>query len=240
MRPSLVFLHGFGEDARIWDDFIKRRFSDEVIHIPNYADWADCSSISVYARKIEESLPQNGTFVLIGHSMGGYIALEIAKQFPERIQGVVMLHSTPLADSIEKQAQRDKTATFIQEHGSETFIKSFVANLFAPEFVVGHRHLMEKLAIRYVTISQAGLVAATLAMKVRADLVGFVQSTNIPMLFVLGEKDPLIPTDSIVEVLKGKAQHKYVILSDVAHQGCYEAPEETYAAINQFINEIHA
>ena len=224
----------------MWDDFIPSRFSDATLHIPNYADWADCSSISVYARKIEESLPQNGTFVLIGHSMGGYIALDLAKQFPERIQGVVMLHSTPMADSTVKQAQRDKTAAFIQEHGSETFIRSFVTNLFAPEFVVDHRHLMEKLADRYVSISQAGLVAATLAMKVRADLCGFVQSTNIPMLFVLGEKDPLIPKDSIVEVLKGKAQHKYVILSAVAHQGCYEAPEETYAAIDQFINEIHA
>lgn len=224
----------------MWDDFIPSRFSDATLHIPNYADWADCSSIAAYAQKIEDTLPQNGTFVLIGHSMGGYIALEMAKLFPERIQGVVMLHSTPMADSIEKQAQRDKTATFIQEHGSEAFIRSFVTNLFAPEFVVAHRHLMEKLAHRYVSISQAGLVAATLAMKVRADLCGFVQSTHIPMLFVLGEKDPLIPTDSIVEVLKGKAQHKYVILSAVAHQGCYEAPEETYAAIDQFINEIHA
>ena len=224
----------------MWDDFIPGRFSDSTLHIPNYADWSDCISIAAYAQKIEESHPQNGTFVLIGHSMGGYIALEIAKQFPERIQGVVMLHSTPLADSREKQAQRDKTAAFIQEHGSETFIRSFVTNLFAPEFVVAHRHLMEKLAVRYFSISQAGLIAATLAMKVRADLVGFVQSTTIPMLYVLGEKDPLIPTDSIVEVLKGKAQHKYVILSAVAHQGCYEAPEETYIAINQFINEIHA
>lgn len=240
MRPSLVLLHGFGEDARMWDDFISGRFSDEVIHIPNYADWADCPTIPAYAQKIEKALPQNGTIVLMGHSMGGYIALEMAKLFPERIQGVVMLHSTPLADSTEKQAQRDKTAAFIQEHGSETFIRSFVTNLFAPEFVVAHRHLMEKLADCYVSISQAGLIAATLAIKVRADLVGFVQSTNIPMLFVLGEQDPLIPTDSIVEVLKGKAQHKYVILSAVAHQGCYEAPEETYAAINQFINEIHA
>lgn len=240
MRPSLVLLHGFGEDARMWDDFIPGRFSDSTLHIPNYADWSDCLSIAAYAQKIEAVLPSNESFVLIGHSMGGYIALEMANLFPERIQGVVMLHSTPLADSIEKQAQRDKTATFIQEHGSETFIRSFVANLFTPEFVVAHRHLMEKLANRYVSITQAGLVGSTLAMKVRADLVGFVQSTNIPMLFVLGEQDPLIPTDTIVGVLKGKAQHKYVILSAVAHQGCYEAPEETYTAINQFINEIHA
>lgn len=240
MSPSLVLLHGFGEDARMWDDFIPGRFSDATLHIPNYADWSDCSSIAAYAQKIAAALPLNETFVLIGHSMGGYIALEMAKQFPERIQGVVMLHSTPLADSTEKQAQRDKTASFIQEHGSQTFIRSFVANLFTQSFVESQRVLLEKLAERYVSISHEGLVAATLAMKVRENLVGFVQSTHIPMLFVLGDKDPLISSDSIVEILEGKAQHKYVILSDVAHQGCYEAPEATYLAINQFINQIHA
>ncbi|MHA8080805.1 alpha/beta fold hydrolase [Aquirufa regiilacus] len=240
MNPSLVLLHGFGEDARIWDDFIPGRFSNQTMHIPNYADWSDCMTIAEYARKIVDTLPQEQSFILIGHSMGGYIALELAKQFPQQVQGIIMLHSTPVADSADKKLQRDKTAAFIQEHGSEKFIRSFVANLFAPEFVVAHRNLMEKLADRYVSISQAGLVAATLAMKVRADLGGFVQSANIPMLFVLGEKDPLIPTDSIVGILEGKAQHKYVILSAVAHQGCYEAPEETYAVINQFINEIHA
>jgi pimeloyl-ACP methyl ester carboxylesterase len=240
MHPSLVLLHGFGEDARMWDDFIPGRFPNQTLHISNYADWSDCLTIAEYGRKIVDTLPQDETFILVGHSMGGYIALELAKQFPQRIQGVVMLHSTPVADSIEKKIQRDKTAGFIQEHGSEKFIHSFVANLFAPHFVESHQELMDMLANRYSQLNQTGLIASTLAMKVREDLKDFVHSTDIPILFVLGEKDPLIPTETIVELLAGKDQHKYVILSGVSHQGCYEAPEETYAVINQFINEIHA
>jgi pimeloyl-ACP methyl ester carboxylesterase len=240
MNPSLVLLHGFGEDARMWDDFIPGRFPNQTLHIPNYADWSDCLTIAEYAQKIADSLPQNQTFILIGHSMGGYIALELAKQFPEQVQGIIMLHSTPVADSADKKLQRDKTAAFIQEHGSEKFIRSFVANLFAPHFVESHQELMDMLANRYSQLNQTGLIASTLAMKVREDLQDFVRSTDIPTLFVLGEKDPMIPTEAIVELLAGKDQHKYVILSSVAHQGCYEAPEETNAVINQFINEIHA
>ncbi len=240
MKPSLVLLHGFGEDARLWDDFIPGRFPDCTLHIPNFADWSDCPTIADYARKIVAALPNNQHFILLGHSMGGYIALEMAKQFPERIHGVVMLHSTPIADTTEKQAQRDKTAAFIREKGSDVFIRAFVSNLFAPSFVGSHRELMKTLANRYCELPQDGLVAATLAMQKRHDLSAFVQSTHIPMLFVLGDEDPLISTDSIVTVIAGKDQHKFVILSGVAHQGCYEAPEETYAVINQFINEIHA
>ncbi|MHA8092544.1 alpha/beta fold hydrolase [Aquirufa regiilacus] len=240
MRPSLVLLHGFGEDARMWDDFIPGRFPNQTLHIPNYADWSDCLTIAEYARKIVDTLPQEQSFILIGHSMGGYIALELAKQFPQQVQGIIMLHSTPVADSADKKLQRDKMAAFIQEHGSEKFIRSFVANLFASHFVESHQELMDMLANRYSQLNQTGLIASTLAMKVREDLQDFVRSTDIPTLFVLGEKDPLITTEAIVELLAGKDQHKYVILSGVAHQGCYEAPEETYAAINQFINEIHA
>lgn len=240
MNPSLVLLHGFGEDARMWDDFIPGRFSNQTMHIPNYADWSDCLTIAEYARKIADSLPQNQSFILIGHSMGGYIALELAKQFPQHVQGIIMLHSTPVADSADKKLQRDKTAAFIQENGSEKFIHSFVANLFAPHFVESHQDLMHMLANRYSQLNQTGLIASTLAMKVREDLQDLVRSTDIPILFVLGEKDPLIPAEAIVELLAGKDQHKYVILSGVAHQGCYEAPEETNAVINQFINEIHA
>lgn len=240
MNPSLVLLHGFGEDARLWDDFIPGRFPNQTLHIPNYADWSDCLTIAEYARKIADTLPQNQSFILIGHSMGGYIALELAKQFPQQVQGIIMLHSTPVADSADKKLQRDKTAAFIQENGSAKFIRSFVANLFAPHFVESHQELMHMLANRYSQLNQTGLIASTLAMKVREDLQDFVRSTDIPILFVLGEKDPLIPTEAIVELLAGKDQHKYVILSGVAHQGCYEAPEESYAVINQFINEIHA
>jgi pimeloyl-ACP methyl ester carboxylesterase len=239
MKPSLVFLHGFGEDARIWDDFLTSRFAEYDLQIPNYAAWSDCISIADYACKIEASLPKNQRFVLIGHSMGGYIALEFVKQFPDRIHGVVMLHSTFLPDSAEKQLQRDKTASFIQEHGSETFIRSFVSNLFAPQFVESNQVLMRQLADRYVTIPQEGLIASTLAMKVRNDMQMFVQSTETPFLFVFGDLDPLISINSIVEGIAGKDQHKYVILSGVAHQGCYEAPEETFEAINQFVNELH-
>lgn len=239
MRPVLVFLHGFGEDSRLWHDFLPERFTEFTIHIPNFAAWSNCSSIAAYAQKIIAQIPEQEQIVLIGHSMGGYIALEIVQQFPERIRGVIMLHSTVFADSLEKKIQREKTARFIQEHGSETFIKSFVTNLFAPAFVQSHQALMDQLILRYQDLDAKGLVSATLAMKDRQDFQPFIQRTSMPFLFVLGEIDPLIPPASISELFAEKDQHKLVILSGVAHQGCYEAPEQTYAAINQFISEIH-
>lgn len=214
-------------------------FSEYKILCPNFADWTDCSTIAAYAQKIVHNLPPKTPFIFIGHSMGGYVALEIASQFPSITLGVVMLHSTFLADTSEKKNQREKTASFIAEHGAETFIRSFVGNLFTPTFVEAHATTLNQLISRYQGLNAHGLIAATLAMKDRQDFQVFLQNTSIPFLFILGDVDPLISVGSILDILEGKAQHKYVILKGVAHQGCYEAPEQTLQAILAFLNEFH-
>lgn len=229
---QLVFLHGFGEDARIWDDFIPHFSWAEKPIVPSFAHWNEAKSIADYAREINVSLPQDGKFTIVGHSMGGYIALEMARQFPDRIDKVILLHSTALPDTAEKQVNRDRTAEFIAKFGASVFIKSFVTNLFAAEFVLKNKSLMERLMTQYQDLSAEGLIAATRAMRDRADFTAFLRETAIPFLFIHGDADPLIPTESILAI---KAHHKCVILPGVGHQGVYEAPQACYNAIQSFI-----
>jgi pimeloyl-ACP methyl ester carboxylesterase len=232
MSAQLVFLHGFGEDARIWADFIPQFTWAEKPIVPSFAHWTSTISIADYAREILVSLPQDRKLTLVGHSMGGYIALEMAKLFPDRIEKVVLLHSTALADTAEKQINRDRTIEFLIKHGASVFIKSFVANLFAPDFVANNRALMDQLIARYQDLGAEGLIAASRAMRDRADFTAFLRDTHIPFLFIHGDADPLISTDSILAI---KAHHKCVILPGVGHQGVYEAPVSCYNAIQSFI-----
>ena len=232
MSAQLVFLHGFGEDARIWADFIPQFTWAEKPIVPSFAHWTSTISIADYAREILVSLPQDRKLTLVGHSMGGYIALEMAKLFPDRIEKVVLLHSTALPDTAEKQINRDRTIEFLIKHGASVFIKSFVANLFAPDFVANNRALMDQLIARYQDLGAEGLIAASRAMRDRADFTAFLRDTHIPFLFIHGDADPLISTDSILAI---KAHHKCVILPEVGHQGVYEAPVSCYDAIQSFI-----
>jgi pimeloyl-ACP methyl ester carboxylesterase len=232
MSAQFVFLHGFGEDARIWADFIPQFAWAEQPIVPSFAHWTSAKSIADYAREILVSLPQDRKLTLVGHSMGGYIALEMAKLNPERIEKVVLLHSTALPDTAEKQINRDRTIEFLMKHGASVFIKSFVANLFAPDFVAKNRALMDQLIARYQDLGAEGLIAASRAMRDRADFTAFLRDTHIPFLFIHGDADPLISTDSILAI---KAHHKCVILPGVGHQGVYEAPVACYDAIQSFI-----
>jgi pimeloyl-ACP methyl ester carboxylesterase len=195
---------------------------------PAYAEWTDCATLADYARKIVSSLPSDSHFILVGHSMGGYIALEIASQFSERVQKVVMLHSTFVADTEEKKINRDRTADLLEKRGTGFFIGPFLPNLFAS----ASPDLLASLAERYRNLPAAGLIAATKAMRDRSDFTTFVQTTDIPFLFILGEKDALISPESITRFVTKSV----VILPNVGHQGTYEAPKAVAEAINQFVN----
>jgi hypothetical protein len=225
---QLVFLHGFGEDERVWADFLPNYTWSFPVICPAYATWDDCLTLADYARKIVSSLPSDSHFILVGHSMGGYIALEMASQFPERIQKVVMLHSTFVADSEEKKINRDRTADLLAKKGTGFFIGPFLPNLFASV----SQNLLSTLTDRYQTLPASGLIAATKAMRDRSDFTAFVQETSIPFLFILGAEDVLIAPESITRFIKKSV----VILPNVGHQGTYEAPEAVAEAINEFVN----
>ena len=235
MPTKFVFLHGFGEDQRVWSDFLPLFSWPFESIIVDYSAWTDCANIKDYASRIMSNLPLNTTFILMGHSMGGYVALAMAEQFENVIDQVIMLHSSPFSDTEEKKIGRQRTIDFLKKYPVKDFLGPFVPNLFAPGFAETHPELLKKLIVRYQDISKEGLIAASNAMKNRPDYQLFLAKTKIPFLFIHGSEDAFISTDLIKDVLHDKAQHKLVILQGVGHQGQYEAPKACFEAINAFI-----
>ncbi|NBW03096.1 MAG: alpha/beta hydrolase [Cytophagia bacterium] len=235
MPTKFVFLHGFGEDQRVWSDFLPLFSWPFECIVVDYSTWTDCLDINDYALKIMPNLPLETKFILVGHSMGGYVSLALAELFPSQIHQVVMLHSSPWADTEEKKIGRQRTIDFLKKYPVKDFLGPFVPNLFAPKFASTHAELLNNLIARYQNLPKDGLIASTIAMKNRPDYQLFLAKTNIPFLFIQGSADAFISTDLIKEVLQDKAQHKLVILRDVGHQGQYEAPSACFEAINAFI-----
>ncbi len=122
MKGIIVCLHGFGEDQRVWDDFMPSYSWPFDLITPAYAGWSDCQSMADYAQKIALGLPKDQAWFLIGHSMGGYIALALADLFPNQVKAVVMLNSTAMNDSMEKKINRNKTIDFLNRMGTKAFI----------------------------------------------------------------------------------------------------------------------
>ncbi|MEY2792087.1 MAG: hypothetical protein RJA76_79 [Bacteroidota bacterium] len=236
MSP-ILFIHGFGEDRSIWDDFVYSFDWDQEIDIIDYSNWVDCGSIAAYAQKIKEIVKENH-YHLVGHSMGGYIALELAKQFPDFVSSVIMLNSTARADNEEKKANRLKTIEFLRVHGTKKFISSFLPNMFAKSKLEQHQALIVELTERFKLLSNEALANATEAMKNRNDFQEFLKETKIPFLFIAGEEDSFFSPESILEYLQFPgSKHSLVTLPQVGHHATYEAPIAVQYLIAEFISQ---
>lgn len=235
--PQVLFLHGFGENHQVWEDFLPKFEWNITTNYPNYSSWSDCHTLEEYALKIASDFSLDVDYYIVGHSMGGYIALELAKLFPQQIKQIVMLNSTAFPDSEEKKHNRDKTAEFLKNMGVEKFIPLFVPNLFSTGFSNLHPNLLENLIKRYQSLSSKGLISATLAMKNRMDGRALLESTTIPFLFIHGKNDSLISMADIEEcVALNPRLHKMVLFEHSGHQAAYEESQKCFETIAHFLN----
>jgi pimeloyl-ACP methyl ester carboxylesterase len=139
--PTLLFLHGFAESREVWTDFTRpfpagyRLLMPNLLgHGTNRAAVADFS-MEAQARYVVSYLDQKGVagpVLVVGHSMGGYVALALAERYPDRMAGLALLNSTAYPDTDEKRQNREKNIGFVERHGLAKFMESFVRPLFAP------------------------------------------------------------------------------------------------------------
>jgi len=234
---NVVLLHGFGENPDIWESFVPM-LPPKYSFIPlDYSKIAFCQTIDQYAQWLHTEIEERKItrFVLIGHSMGGYISLAYAENHAEYLAGLGLFHSTAFADSEEKRKSRDKTAAFINKRGSAAFIDGFLPNMYNEYFVRKNGVYIRQQLDDNRKLPEEALVQATLAMRDRPDRTPVLKSLKIPVLFVVGQKDLFIPyEDALLQIPMIKNPFA-LILAHVAHAGMKEAPESCAGIVSEFL-----
>ena len=240
----VIFLHGFCEDSTIWDDFITGMTDGGhrviCIDLPGFGR----SEITEKGCSIEEmgravlAVTQRlelKKFVLIGHSLGGYVALAVAAQAGDRLAGLGLFHSHPYPDTDQKKAGRDKGISFIRQHGHPLFVKQLIPTLFAPEFAAGNGFLVDKMVFKAAQYREWGILNALAAMRDRPDRSDVLSGIACPVLFILGEKDQVIPRE--IDHLQTTLPQTAVVhtLPKAGHMGMLEAQNATRKFCLEFV-----
>ncbi|MFD2787658.1 alpha/beta fold hydrolase [Hymenobacter rubripertinctus] len=241
-QPTLVFLHGFAESPDIWADFTRDfptryRLLMPALpgHGPNPQPVADYT-IEAQAQAVLAEFDAAGAnkVVLVGHSMGGYVALALAEAHPERVAGLVLFHSTALPDTDEKRAARDESAGFVRRHGVGKYMRSAIRPLLAP----GNRKRLaaelKQLEDTAAATPEATILGCLEALKHRPDNIHILRDAKFPVLFIGGHDDPAVPLDTLLPQLALPAQSHALLLRGVGHLGFIEAPELTRRAVLDF------
>lgn len=240
--PAVVLVHGFAEDSSVWENqvaFLKNKFRLLIVDLPsedNGEDW----SLPTIASRIRESLDQEGitTCSMLGHSMGGYITLAFADQYPGLLNGFGLIHSSAYADNEEKIASRRKGIEFIREHGAGPFLDTMIPKLFSPLTREKKPALVQKALEGKDNFSAAALVRYYEAMIERPDRRNLLEKTKVPVLFVLGKHDTAVSPDDGLEQAHLPEVSYIHMLEDSGHMGMVEEPGLSNTALINFLQAL--
>jgi len=234
----IVLLHGFCESHQIWNGFAEDLALNFRVITPDLPGFGKSQlphqpfSIDDIADQMLTWLHQSGIeySILIGHSLGGYITLAMARKKVEAFAGIGLFHSTAFADSDDKKANRDKTIEFVQKNGVAPFASTFVQGLFKD---CRSRYLTQVNKIASATPLET-VILYTKAMRDRESSTEFLRTLPIYLLVIAGIHDSIIPVAVSKQLAKLGPKVVYQPLEHAAHMGMMEDRLGALNAITEF------
>ena len=245
--PWLLLLHGLAEDHTIWNNLTHDLAKHCRLLIPDLPGSGRStvlqptqanSNIDELAFAVEAILNAEkiNQCILIGHSMGGYVALAAAERFPERIEKLGLFQSTAYADTEEKKQMRYKAIRMVEEYGPEAIFRETIANNFTPEWKQNNPELLQQLQGRCHQFSSIAACQYYQMMASRPDRTQVLRQFKGPVLLVAGRKDQAVPINHTLEQCQLPESCWFYILENSAHMGMWEDPGAAVALISAFIS----
>lgn len=245
----VFFIHGFGETYHIWNtqlDALKNKYKVIACNLPGtgHSDFFENTTPTLenYAQAIKKIVETENihSFILIGHSMGGYITLAYLELFQKDLIGVGFIHSTCFPDTDAKIKKRKKSITFLQSQGSEAFLKQAFPDLFFNK--ENNQMHIEALVNHGKKTHAITLCSYYKAIMHRPNRIKLLEKIKIPVLFVAGQNDSLIPLGESLEQSYVAPITFFKILKKAAHMGMIEESEvlnETLVNYLTYVNHFN-
>ncbi len=236
----LVLLHGFCEDHSVWDTWLAHLPTLPVIRIdlPGFggSSLPLVADMNHYAEAVRSVLDEHGIrqCVLHGHSLGGYVALEFAAHYPERLVGLGLFHSHPYADQPATREKRLRGIEMLRNGKRDLYVAQLFPGLFTPTFAEAHPHIVEKLVEHGQKQPAEAIIAALEIMLGRRDHTATLSNSTVPVQIIQGEADTVVPVELATAAATLSAMTDLQVLHEVSHMGMFEAPERTAAMVQSF------
>ncbi len=240
---AIVLIHGFLENVTMWDkitpELIKK---NRVIAIDLLGHGkSDClgysHSMGVFSETIEAVLKhlRIRKCILVGHSLGGYVALAFAEKHPEKIKGLCLMNSTSIEDDNDRKLLRTRANKMIQNNFINMVKMSF-ANLFGNKSKTLFKDEIKMALNEALQTSVQGYIAAQEGMKNRVNRSAVLTDNNFKKLIIIGEKDPVLDFETSEEEAKN-TNSEFVVFPG-GHMSHIENKSELIATLKGFIKKF--
>lgn len=243
----LVLLHGFLGAKEIWTNTLSslsRSYRVIAIDLPGHGNTPTIGyahSMELMAKCVKAVMDhlKLKRYVIIGHSMGGYVALAFADLFPDHLKGLGLYHSTAYPDSEERKENRLRAIELVKSN-RKLYTTQTIRSLFAAKNL---KYLKEeiKFAQSFASrMSRQGIVAALYGMRDRKGRDLILGLVEYPILMVIGEHDSVLPFTQLLDQAELIKNKQILYLEHDGHFGFLESPRESNKAIRKFLRRCYS
>lgn len=230
-KPHLLLLPGLLCDARLWQPQAAGLAELAQVRV---ADLSQAESIGGLAEQVLAQAPD--CFALAGLSMGGYVALEIMRQAPQRVLGLALLDTSARADSAEAKLGR---ADLMDQ--AEHDFAALVARLL-PKFVhpahLSDAALLEGITAMAHSLGRDVFLRQQRAMLGRIDSRPGLAQISCPTLVLCGRQDAITPLALHEELAAAIAGAQLVVIETCGHLSCLEQPQAVARALEFWLQSL--
>ncbi|CAA7620802.1 Hydrolase or acyltransferase [Candidatus Terasakiella magnetica] len=225
MTQTLLLLPGLLNDSRLWQAQAEALAPVARVMV---GDLSCDDSLAAMADRVLKAAPPR--FALGGLSMGGYVAMEIMRQAPERVERLALLDTTARPDLSEQSHRRRDAIAVAQAGGFDKIMPTMLPNLLHPDHLKDEAITALAKDMARATGREAFIRQQT-AIMARPDSRPFLSAIACPALVLCGADDALTPPDRHQEMAELIAGAKLVVVPHCGHLSALEQPEAVTRAL---------
>ncbi len=238
-RQTLVFVHGFLGGSEQWQSEIAAfsdRFDVVAPDLPGFAGAADRTApdtIGGFAEAVLADLDRRGVerFVLLGHSMGGMIAQEIAARAPERVERLVLYGTGPLGRMPERFDPLEQSLDRLSRDGME----ATVGRIAATWLLHGEADPAFPLLCEIGTRASVAAAQAALLAMAAWDGRDALSRLTMPTLIIWGDHDRSYRWPQVESLWTGLPDAALAVVPGAAHAVHLEKPRLFQALLDDYL-----
>lgn len=239
--PAVLLLHAFPLSAAMWSkqvSALKDRYRPVALDFPGFGKserLPSPASMEAFARAalaVLDSLEIERAAV-VGLSMGGYAALELHAQAPQRLAALALCDTRATPDSPDVRKAREATAHAVEDDGSQILVERMLPNIVSPAAGPALKRDIEKLITEN---APEGLAAALRAMAVRKDFSGSLKNITCPTLVLVGDHDTLLQPAEAQSLAHAIPGARFETVPHAGHLSSLENPKAFDAALRAFLD----
>jgi pimeloyl-ACP methyl ester carboxylesterase len=229
VENPLVFVPGLLCDRRLWEEQIESLGSARETVVANTLHDA---SIPDMARRILEEAPER--FLLAGLSMGGYVALEVMRQSPERVERLALLDTSARPDTPEQTEARLELVRLARKSGLETVARELIPRLLHPSRLEDEKLVSTITGMALATGFEA-FERQERAIIARNDTREILPLIECPTLVLCGREDRITPVAFHEELAENIPDARLRVIEKCGHLSTLERPDEVNIALREWL-----